>query len=101
MLFVLAGTYREYLHFIRKQGLIDHKDTQYIGIGNEAVFRGYRGDQFIRIGTWFLRPDAERIFDMLDIMGFQEIESVRDKMIRNLVVLFNSKKSYVKRLDFG
>jgi hypothetical protein len=98
LLFVVSGTYWEFTNFCKRHNLRNGQDARYVQ--NENAFRGFRRDsQFIRTGTWWNRPDGDRIFDMLVICGMQEIESMTPLIVRNLVLIFRSGRSYVNLLD--
>jgi hypothetical protein len=97
MLYVLAGNYREHSNFIRNHNLRNGHDARYIH--DERTYMGHRGGKFIRIGTYWDREENRKAFHMLKSNGCQEIISMVQLTVSNLLILFNSEQSYIRQLD--
>lgn len=66
---VIAGSHAQYEQWIRDND-VSKRSTVYVN--SAYAIKGMRGAEYIRIGTWYNRKDANKIAQELLIMGCVE-----------------------------
>ena len=71
MIAVVAGTYKQYLNFIRENNL---NIKEYFYVSSFKKILGMRKLKYILYGTYYQRKDFEQINLRLQIAEFEKIE---------------------------
>jgi hypothetical protein len=66
---VVAGNYRQFIHYCQANGIDRHRDRNVICASNARSLWGVSGPiESVYIGTWFLRDDLQEIQDRIIVL---------------------------------
>lgn len=71
-LYCLAGEFRQSVYYRRQYGF-SQREWGYIGVGSLHTLRGLLSPHYVRVGTWYERPDLVEILEALYLCRAIEI----------------------------
>lgn len=69
-IYVFAGSYQQAVDFMRLRGV---SPSAFRYISKRDDLRGIRSEKYLRVGTWYERPDYYDIEEMLEARDMIEI----------------------------